>query len=316
MDARELFLLVEKKGIYAAARNLLLKPKEANIPINICGVATRSYLSVPCSRFKGHMEVVEAACRLWDEGFYSCVFYPENQRFRPHLLVVWDEMILSRRSVQQPCMTCDLEMHERSRCEGCSMLSAWASSMSIGGTFIRGAIAEESEVVVEQPRQLTEEETISCIPSAAKMLATSAAFQGEDFDNFEESIYTRIMRRLERWATSHQAMYFPFMSRPISSYITVPLTPRESSENAELRRVIIRMEKKGYCCGPMTSMANRTVLFATWDEDLIYYFPSQSPCIGDCEENRGNIQSCYCTEYEAWIAKWNNMTQDIRVREQ
>lgn len=317
MDVQEIIKEVERRGVYATARNLMMQQELMMHPVSVHGIQTRMYGIVPGPKVKGHREVLDAACRLWDEGFFSCLFYPETDKETPCLLVVWDSRIAHLETLQMPCMLCSKEAHQRARCSGCDMLTSWSTLVDISGTFTSAEVNGEDAETSEVPEtKLSDQELYSYIPHVHQMRVASQASAGENCDHLDESIYLRVMKRMENWALSHMPMQFPFLSKGISGYVTVAITPREYTDPMFLHKVIVQMEKKGFCCGPIISTSNRPVLFITWDEDLMYYLPAKTPCTSECEGERGDIVNCYCTEFEAWLAKWNNLTRDIRVREQ
>lgn len=310
---------VRQRGIYGAARNLLLEKAQADTPILIEGRTTTQYILVPSLDDTSRAVLFDAALRLWEEGFYTAVFYMREHGDNPFLLVVWDTNISCEHCYQMPCFTCPSASTSvmEDRCFDCATLVLWSKKIHIPGSFVSHS-REEQEDSTQQLVQQQPSDTVilSGIPSAARMQELSRIASGESVTYFEDTVAVRLARKLERWPTCQHIPIDLFPGVSTANYVTVALTPKECSERDNLRKVIVSLERKGYSCGPMISVHDRLVLFATWDERVMTYLPDRSPCISDCEATRSGLASCYCTEFDAWYAKWDNAVQDVRVLEQ
>lgn len=307
---------VQQRGIYSVARNSLLKRTQAEIPIIIEGRTTTQYILVPALEDTPVRVLYDAALRLWEEGFYTAAIYLKDEGNIPFLLVVWDANISCELSHRMPCFDCIRVPAFGDVCSGCASFDLWSKNVYIPGSFVPCTSTSNDASETSKPEQPSDIVILSEIPSAVRMQEISRIASRGPVTYFEDTVAVRMAKKLEAWPTRQHIPVEFFSGVSTSDYVTVALTPRECSERDLLRKVIISLERKGYCCGPMVSTHDRPVLFATWDERLITCLPDRSPCITDCEATRSGLPSCYCTEFNAWFAKWDNAVQDIKVLEQ
>lgn len=304
---------VEVIGLYGVARKMLVDEIVSSTPIIVAGLSTIKYVAIPVKRPQSYASALDAASRLQLEGFYPMLFYPEWSPEILHLVVIWDSKILRHPSSPMPCLFCPTQSPSWEKCGFCDNLRLWEKDTVVPGKVLKPLLTEAPSTTylpVEGAHPQID------IPTAEYMQSLSDLSRYLEPDDFESPILYRVAKKLGWWGTCIPQETEPLPGVRTTQYITVPLSPRECSEKELLRKVINKLERNGFTCGPVESNRGRQVLFVCWDKSIASIFPKKSPCTLDCDEIRGALESCYCTQYDAWIADWKHTTFSMKFMEQ
>lgn len=300
-------------GVYGIARQMLLTEIISTSAVTVAGVSTVKYASIPVKRPHTYNSAVEAAERLWYEGFYPVLFYPDWEPNTLHLVVVWDPKVLRQPGIPMPCILCSTKVPSFDKCGTCDELRVWLRSNTLPGQVIKTPLPLKGAQVYNPAKNATPRIEIPTAEHMSSLVDDSNFFLSDDFD---APLLFRVGKKLEQWSLIPRHKMEPLPGVLTSKYITVPLSGNEATDNELLRKPIFLLEEKGYLCGPVTSTQDRAVLLVCWDENIAPIFPARSPCLLDCGSGKASTDSCYCTQYDAWIANWRHTTFSMSFAEQ
>ena len=300
-------------GVYGICRRMLLKEVIGTTAVTVNGISTTKYGSVPIKRPHTYSSAVDAAERLYYEGFYTALFYPNWDPDVLYLVVVWDRRVTGKPGTPMPCIFCSTKVPSWDKCGECEELKAWSQANQLPGQIIRQPGIKSGTSTYNPAKTATPGIGIPTAEHMRSLIDESRFFLPDDFD---APILFRVGKKLEQWPLLPHFELEPLPGVTTTKYILVSLSNREASEKEILRKPIYTLENKGYICGPVITMQGRTVLLVCWDANIAPIFPGRSPCLLDCGPGKATTDSCYCTQYDAWIANWNHTTFSMSFAEQ